>query len=899
MTPPLVIRTLLRWLLPRHAREIVLGDMAEEFAAMAQGLGTQRARAWYRRMGLRSLVAFWTTRPSAHKAIPAGRLPSLGLDRSLSDIRHAIRGMRRSPGLTVLVTLTLALSIGANSAVFSLANSVMFRAVPGVESPDELVVVHFEKPDGNSTGTSWPTFLDLERQASEFSSLTTAARNSVDLRPENGAPARARALGVAPSYFSVLGVKPLIGRLPTPEELDPASPQPAVAISERLWTTLYGSDPGVIGQSLGVNRVTFDVVGVVDDFRGTLRRGDEDVWYSLGFHTEVRYPGEGISLNDRSLRMLFEVYGRLGDGADVRTAEAQLRATMAAVVEAFPEEAGIHKENRPTAYAGIGIETFARAPTARTMSLLGLVVGIVLLIACANVASLLIARGLSLHGDTAVRRALGASVARIVRENLTYTVVLAIPGALLALLVGSGLLSLLARLPGGPSMLGEVPPLDGTVLAFTFGATMLAALASGLLPAALAPRIDVRSALSGASKQRSPRAARLRSGLTVVQVALSLSLLIGATLLLRTLTTLSNAELGFDPTAVSVFSIDPGHQGYEEEEVDAFFDQLLSDLEAQPGTLAAGMSLVRPFGGGAYVTLLRREDQDDAERITPYSQWVTPGYFDALGQRLEAGRMFTRDELDLPAGQDGSAAIVNATLAHQLFDGGRAVGEVVVQPLLGGHRVHQVIGVVTDARHQSLKEVEAMLYLPFKERHGESAIVVVKTSKPHGVLVADARAAVARLNGSMPIARADRLETLVDQATGDERLFATLLTLMAVLAASLAAVGLYGVVANEVAGRRQEFGIRIALGAEHGQLVRTVLVTGLRLGAVGVLLGWVAAGVLGNLLESRLFGVEALDVPTFLSAAGAFLVLTVAATVVPARAIDAVDPVDALRREGA
>ena len=192
-----------------------------------------------------------------------------------------------------------------------------------------------------------------------------------------------------------------------------------------------------------------------------------------------------------------------------------------------------------------------------------------------------------------------------------------------------------------------------------------------------------------------------------------------------------------------------------------------------------------------------------------------------------------------------------------------------------------------------------MLYLPFRERPQESAFVVVKSSKPHGVLVDDARATVATLTGEMTLTGANRLETLVEQATGDERLFATLLTLMAVLAASLAAVGIYGVVANEVAGRRQEFGIRIALGAGHGQLVRRVLVNGLRLGVVGVLLGWVVAAALGNLLESRLYGVKALDVPTFLSAAGAFLVLTVAATLVPARAIDAVDPVDALRREGA
>ena len=431
MTPPLVTRTVLRWLLPRHAREIVLGDMAEEFAALTRGLGERRARAWYRRMAFRSVVACWMTRPPSANATPAGWLPSLSLDRSLSDVRQALRSMRRSPGLTALVTLTLALSIGANSAVFSLANSVMFRAVPGVETPDELVVIQFQRADGRGMGTSWPTFLDLERQASEFTGLTTRALTIANLRPEAGAPARARVVAVAPSYFSVLGVKPLVGRLPTPAELDPANPQRVVAISERLWSTLFGSDPGVIGQSLGVNRETFSIVGVVDDFRGTSRRSDQDVWYSLGYSADVRSPGEDVSLNDRSRSMFFEVYGRLADGADVRTAQAQLRATMAAVVEAFPAQAGRHEEFPPTVHSGIGIPTAARASTARTMGLLGLVVGIVLLIACANVASLLIARGLSQRGDTAVRRALGASVARIVRENLTYTVVLAIPRSLL------------------------------------------------------------------------------------------------------------------------------------------------------------------------------------------------------------------------------------------------------------------------------------------------------------------------------------------------------------------------------------------------------------------------------------------------------------------------------------
>ena len=514
-----------------------------------------------------------------------------------------------------LVTLTLALAIGANSAVFSLANSVMFRAVPGVETPDELVVIQFQRADGRGMGTSWPTFLDLERQASEFTGLTTRALTSANLRPEAGAPARARVVAVAPSYFSVLGVKPLVGRLPTPAELDPANPQRVVAISEVLWGTLFGNDPGVIGQSLRVNRETFSIVGVVDDFRGTSRRSDQDVWYSLGYSADVRSPGEDVSLNDRSRSMFFEVYGRLADGADVRTAQAQLRATMAAVVEAFPAQAGRHEEFPPTVHSGIGIPTAARASTARTMGLLGLVVGIVLLIACANVASLLIARGLSQRGDTAVRRALGASVARIVRENLTYTVVLAIPGAVLGLLVGSGLMSVLVRLPGGPPMLREVPPLDGTVLAFTFGATILAALASGLLPAVLAPRIDVRTALSGGSAQSNPRTGKLRSGLTLVQVALSLSLLIGATLLLRTLRTLSGAELGFDPASVSVFEVTLGDQGYDEEEVDVFFGQLLAELEEQPATVAAGMSLLRPFGGGSFSTPLRRQDQADSEQI--------------------------------------------------------------------------------------------------------------------------------------------------------------------------------------------------------------------------------------------------------------------------------------------
>ena len=189
--------------------------------------------------------------------------------------------------------------------------------------------------------------------------MTTSARSNVDLRPANGAPARARALGVAPSYFSVFGVKPLVGRLPTPAELDPANSQRVAAISERLWGTLFGNDPSVIGQSLGVNREAFTIVGVVDDFRGALRTGEEDVWYPLGFYSDVRYPGEGLSL-DRSRRMLFEIYGRLAEGAEVRTAEAQLRATMAAVVEAFPEQAGIHEEYRPTVYAGIGLPTWAR-----------------------------------------------------------------------------------------------------------------------------------------------------------------------------------------------------------------------------------------------------------------------------------------------------------------------------------------------------------------------------------------------------------------------------------------------------------------------------------------------------------------------------------------------------------
>ena len=454
---------------------------------------------------------------------------------------HSARSLLRTPTFTALVVLTLALALGANTAVLSIANAALFRPVPGVPDSNDLLLVQFEKPDGNGTGTSWPNFVDLTEDAADLADFTTFAVGGYDLRPEVGPPITVRGEAVPTGYFTFLGVRAALGRLPA-EDAEGGTADRWIVLSERLWETLYGRDPGTLGQSVYLNGQPFRIVGVTDEYRGATRQATSDVFFPLGFYPELRFPGGEYTMTGRSFRALFQFIARRAPGAEGEQIEERLRQGMARLVSAFPGEIGIHEEYVPTVYVGIGISTWARVSTSRTMAILGLIVALVLLIACANVASLLIARGIARRGDTAVRRALGAAPGRIVGEHVTEGLLLALPAAALGLVVARALTSFLAGLSAGNTLLDEIPPLDGRVLGFTLLVTIVTGVALRCSRSAWTyapPLVD-------ASRQTSGGPTYVRSGLTIVQVALSLVLIIGASLLSRTLRALNATDLGFE-----------------------------------------------------------------------------------------------------------------------------------------------------------------------------------------------------------------------------------------------------------------------------------------------------------------------------------------------------------------
>jgi predicted permease len=531
------------------------------------------------------------------------------------------------------------------------------------------------------------------------------------------------------------------------------------------------------------------------------------------------------------------------------------------------------------------------------MGILGIVVGLVLLIACANVASVLVARAVMRRGETAVRRALGASRARLTRQLLTESVVLALPGGILGLAVAAGVLELLVRLPSAPMAGVSFATLDARVVAFTLVTTLVTGLVFGLLPALLVGRDEAVGGLAQASGRETRGVGRVRNGLTVLQIALSMTLLVGALLLVRTLHSLASVDLGFDPALLTVHSLPTDRQGYPDQESHRFAERLAEDVRGAPGIEATALTAVPPFGGSTISTLLRPDDEPEREPLRPLAMWVSAGFFEAMGQRVVRGRAFTPDELALEEDHDPTAVLVNETLARELFGDAPALGRRVTQPLYGGTIVSTIVGVVTDARVRSLDAREPIVYLPYRARWGGHVVLLVRSGRPVEEVRAVVQDAAGAIDPAIPLASSESLQSAFERATAEERLFATLLALTALLAASLAAVGLYGVVAHAVARRRREFGIRLAIGAAAERLMRRVVGGSLALGGLGVALGWGGSWLFSRLLESRLHGVDAFDPPTFLAAGALLLVLTGLASLSPALAATRVDPSEALRSE--
>ena len=817
----------------------------------------------------------------------------------LQDLRLAVRAWSRIPGVALAAVLTLALGIGVTSAVYSIGNMLLWRALPYPGS-DRLTVIYGRTADGGEyEDYAWSELDDFRAGTAEvLSGVAGITPVSVGLA-EEGAPA-VRVWGemVSANYFALLRAPMALGRGFAAAE-DSAGAPPAVVLSHALWRTRFHGDAAILGRTVRLNRREFTVVGVAAaDFATPYYVGfSPTLWVPSGAHAVV-HPGRGAldAQGEESVRLV----ARLADGATLSGAQAvvglvgrRLAADHAADYAGREAVLLLERSARPEPHLAGGFTLALRLFLA--------VAGLVLLIACANVASLLLARALARRREIAVRVALGASRSRLVRQLLVESLLLALGGGALGLLVGSWLTAGLSRLLTLPT---DIPfvfafALDQRVIGFTALVTLGTTLAFGLAPALQATAPGIAGALRHDSVGwRGVSRSRLRDGLVVAQLAVACLLLTGAALVTRSLRAMQDAALGYDPRNVLLVSIAPGLTGYDAARTRALYREAVARLAAMPGvasaTAAEGLPMDFTSNGGTIVA--EGGEAPTPERPGEPAGWTIVGdnYFSTLGTPLLEGRDFG------PGDTVGSlpVAVVSRVLATRLWPGQPAVGKVLRFGDLTGPAV-TVIGVAADAKYRLITEgPRSHLYLPLAQDDAGAATLVVRTdADPRGALAA-VRVTLANLDPDLPIAESRTMdELLAGRALLFSRIATTLAGTLGILALALSVVGLYGVVTYAVAQRTRELGIRLALGATSGGVLRLVLGDGLRLAATGIGMGFLLALVAGRLIRGFLYEVSPLDPVALTGTAVILAAVTLLASAIPAFRAGRVHPMTALRAE--
>src|SRR2546425_7896670 len=806
----------------------------------------------------------------------------------LRDLRYSLRALAKSRGFAAVAVLTLGLGIGANTAVYSLTDQILLRTLP-VRRPSELVVLRMPGPkrgrvesdiDDGSQSFSYPFYMDLRVNNTCFSGLL--ARYPIPLSVAGqGQTERAAGELVSGNYFEVLGVRPALGRLLIPED-DAGPGGSAVAVlSHGYWTRRFGASPAVLNQSLVVNGHTLTVVGVAAaPFSGVQVGQAPDLFMPMQMKAQMTPNWDGMDhRNDYWLQMI----GRLRPGLSRTGAEASLLSVMPALLERdLAEITGLPAQKRDRFLAkkillipGARGRLVLQQDALDGLLLLSTLVGLLLLIACANVASLLLARGLSRRREIALRLALGARRGHLLRQLMAESLLLGLAGGGVGLLIAAWCVdAMLATFPQGQGMGGLNSNLDPRLLAFNFGVALLTALAFGLIPALRATRPDIVTALKeqGAGAGTAIGQVRLRKGLVVAQIAVTTVLLITAGLFTLNLRQLELVDLGIRTDHVLTLSVDPQLSGYSPGRTAALLDQIRQDLASLPGVTSATSGQIAVLSGSdesSNVTVEGFPEQGDDDPHV-LKNWVGPRYFSTLGIPLISGREIA--ESDAAAGL--KVALINATMARKYFAGRNPLGMHFAFGSGSGVRLDiEIIGVVKDSKHSSVRqEDQPFVYLPYSQnpRLGE-ATFYLRSTEPPEALTAAAREAVRRRDAGLPVYGVKTLVRRRDESLSSERMLMDLSICFGLLAALLASIGLYGVMAYTVARRTPEIGIRIALGAGLGSVRGLVLREAMTLAAFGLSIGIPAALAAGRLARSLLFGVEPAD-PRLLAAAALLLI---------------------------
>jgi len=806
------------------------------------------------------------------------------------DLRHSIRALRSRPGFTLTVVVTLALGMGANATIFTWIKAVLLASLPGIEQPEKLVEVWGATRNNSALSSSYVDYLDYRDQNKILSGLV--AHQVLPLNLGHGEkPERVWAGIVSGNYFDVLGVKALIGRTFLPEEDRTPNTHPVAVIGYGLWQRRFGGDRNVVGRKITLNEHDFTVIGVTPkDFGSPFAGLALDVWTPVMMKDYVARPH--FSLTDRGSRWLM-VMGRLKPGATLPQAQANISAIAGRLQQEYPQT----NEQLGVAVYSVTQSPFSlKAGMRPALAILMAAVAVVLMIACANVGNLLLARASSRRKEIAVRLALGGSRWRLIRQMLTESFVLALLGAALGLTVAFwSARSLAAFLPPYANRASFDTRPDAVVFAFTLGLTVITTLLFGLAPTLEASKQDLVTALKDntATVGRGSRKISLRHALVVTQVALSMVALISAGLFVRSLREAYKADPGFDPHNVLLASFDPFLSGYDEIRGREFYRRLVERVSTTPGIQSATLARRLPLtdGGIAFANVVidgYAPAKDEDMRLN--YETVGPLYFQTMRVPLLHGRDF--DERD----QEGAPGIViiNETMAQRYWPRGDALGKrlKLTKDWL------EIVGIAKDVKLRSLSEAaQPFLYLPLLQDYRSNMILVARTAIEPEKMSPAIQAEVAALDPEIPLFDVRTLEEHIGVSLFLQRMAATLLSIFGLLALLLAALGLYGVMAYAVSQRTREMGIRVAVGATQGNVLKLILGQGLTLAVIGVVGGLIIALAVTRLSAHLLYGVSATDPVTFTGIALLLLGVALMASYFPAWRATKIDPITALRME--
>ncbi len=810
------------------------------------------------------------------------------------DVRYSLRTLMKSPGFASVAVISLALGIGANTTIFTLINAVFLNPLP-VERPSELqAVLTVDATNPGVWTMSYPNYRDVRDENAVFTGLAAYSfPNPGSLSARGGEPEPVFLEFVTGNYFDVLGLEPALGRFFLPEEDETPGSHPVVVLGHGFWTRRFGGDPKVLGSTIGLNGHPLTVVGVAPEgFRGLTVVFGPDLWVPTMMQEQLAAGRFRDFFNDRRA-LFFNVFGRLRPGEDREQATANVEAIALALEREYPEQ------NRDRSAKTLPLTEATLFPGMRQGMVLGgavlmIIVGLVLLIACSNVANLMLAKAVARQKEIAIRLSIGASRSRLIRQLLTESMLIGLLGGVVGLVV-----AFLGRdfiWSFRPAFLANNVlelTLDARVFGFALSISLLTGLLFGLAPALSASRFSVVDSLKQDSRTAGrSRRFNLRNALVVVQVSLSIVSLIAAGLFLRGSTRAHQLDTGFETGKLGVMIVNPGQAGYDQSRAEQFYDDVLERVRSLPGLHSASWASNLPLFGGFQRSIFPEgfENSEGKEGVLVHTNIVDVGFFETFGVERSKGRAFSSaDRKDTVP-----VAVINERMAERFWAGESAIGK---RFRMYGNDFHtEVIGVVETTKIATLGEdPQPCAYLPLEQNYSDAMTLYLLTEGAPAPVMAAAQREVRAMDPLVPIINPMTVGEVIDQSLFASKLAAGLLGVMGIIALALASVGLYGVLAFRITQRVQEIGLRMALGARRVDVLWMVLQSALTLVAVGIAIGLVVAFAVSRAVVSLLYGVSPSDPATFL---GVTLVLTAVAlfaSVIPALRASRVDPLVALR----